>query len=111
MIMFDGHILPNGTQPLVFDRATHALTPNCEAITDTFARTLKPFLANSSIQTVMVGDEIVCSGTPFALFETVVTRLRTKLDAVTQELGQPEVIMYTNECNDVFFEHLSEYAK
>lgn len=37
---------------------------------------------------------------PFALFETVVTRLRAKLDAVTQELGQPEVIMYTNECND-----------
>ena len=63
MVMFDGHILPNGSQPLVFNRATNALTPNWEAITDTFALTLKPYLANSSVQAIMVGDEIVCSGT------------------------------------------------
>ena len=28
MVMFDGHTLPSGIQPLVFDRTTHGLTPD-----------------------------------------------------------------------------------
>jgi hypothetical protein len=93
MVMFDGHILPSGLQPLVFDRTTHGLTPGWQNITDAFALALKPFLANSSIDAIMIGDEIVCSGTPFALLDEVITYLR-------HAVGD-KVLMYTNECNDV----------
>ena len=104
MVMFDGHVLPSGLQPLVFDRTTHGLTPGWENITDNFAKALTPYMANNSIQAVQIGDEIVCSGTPFALFDTVVTRLRQKLDAVTALLGPTfnTLLFYTNECGDVF---------
>lgn len=76
MVMFDGHILPSGIQPLVFDRATHGLTPDWQNITDTFALELKPYLTNGTIDVIMVGDEIVCSGTPFELLDVVVSYLR-----------------------------------
>jgi hypothetical protein len=110
MVMFDGHVLPSGLQPLVFDRTTHGLVPGWENTTDNFARALTPYMANNSIQAVQIGDEIVCSGTPVALFDSVVTRLRQKLDAVTALLGPSynTLLFYTNECSNVFasFPHI-----
>ena len=93
MVMFDGHTLPSGVQPLVFDRTTHGLTPNWQNVTDTFALALAPFLKNLTVDSIMVGDEIVCSGTPFELLDTVISYLR-------RAVGD-EVLIYTNECNDV----------
>jgi len=93
MVMFDGHTLPSGVQPLVFDRTTHGLTPQWQNVTDTFALALAPFLKNLTVDSIMVGDEIVCSGTPFELLDTVISYLR-------RAVGD-EVLIYTNECNDV----------
>ena len=71
----------------------NSLYPDWEAATDAFVDVLKPKIEDGTALGVFMGDEICCSGTPYANLSSVAGRLR-------QGLG-PAAWIYTNECSEM----------
>lgn len=71
----------------------NSLYPNWASEVDKFVAAAAPQIQSGKVLGVFMGDEICCSGTPYANLSSVASRLR-------EGLG-PDAWIYTNECSEM----------